>query len=153
MSFYRYDEKGKQIIRKVGLDCQKAIENGERVLVEQNHKKSVDINYIVKQHAGNAELIAKTQQLTNFRYDNVDTNDFQEMMNQMLHAKETFANVPSGIRKQFDNNPAKFMDFCHNPENTDKLIELGLANKPEETIPIEVIVKNTEASPVSETGQ
>jgi phage internal scaffolding protein len=130
--FRKYDEKGVIVEpKKVQLDCKKAIENGERVLVEQNHKTEVDINNIIRKAAGNAELIAKTQSLSTWRFDNLPDNDFQEMMNIMVKAKDTFSQVPSHIRKQFGNDPAAFMDFVHNEDNKDQLIEWGLANKPE----------------------
>lgn len=132
MAFNKYDETGNVVkAHKVMLDCQKAIVDGEIIRVEQAHKDEVDINVIVQRHGHDMELIAKTAALTQFVYDDVSDNDFEETMNLMIRAKDTFSNVPSKIRAQFDNNPAKFMDFVHNPENSDKLVEMGLANPPE----------------------
>lgn len=154
MSFYNYDETGEIIQpKKVQIDCQAAINNGERVLVEQSHKDNVDINNIVKRYAGNAELIAKVSSLSNFVYDDVTTNNFEEMMKQMIKARDTFSQVPSDIRKQFGNDPAAFMDFVYNPDNKDKLVEMGLANPPpSEPKPIEVVVTNPVETPPQESG-
>ena len=44
MSFYRFDEQGKQIRNRCVLDC-----TGDEVRVEQAHKDEVDINVIVMQ--------------------------------------------------------------------------------------------------------
>lgn len=149
MSFYSYDEAGNIIpARKVVTDCQAAIDKGEKVIVEQNHKDKVDVNKIIAKNAGNMELIAKTAQMANFQYDDVTNNNFEEMMNQMIHAKETFNQVPSKIRSQFGNDPAKFMDFVHNKDNKDQLIEWGLMNAPEPaSSPIEVVVTNPVETP------
>lgn len=154
MSFYKRDEKGNIIQRpRVQIDCQAAIADGERVLTEQSHKDKVDINQIVKKNAGNMELITKTAALTQFVYDDVTTNNFQEMMDQMIRARDTFQNVPSAIRKQFGNDPAAFMDFVHNPDNNQQLIDWGLANAPApEAQPVRVEVINTETPPPDSGG-
>lgn len=124
--FQIYDDKGKVVRKRVSMDF-----SNEKQLTEQSHKAEVDINNIIRKNAGNAELIAKTAALTKFVYDDVTTNNFEEMMNQMINARDTFASVPSHIRKQFGNDPAVFMDFVYNPDNKDKLVEMGLANPPE----------------------
>jgi len=128
------------------IDCQQAIIDGEEIRVEQSHKDEVNINKIVKR-AGGMELIAKVNALTQFQYDDVTGNDFQESMNAIIKARDTFDQVPSDIRKQFDNDPAKFMDFVHNPENSDQLIQMGLKKEPEVISPIEVVVTNPETPP------
>lgn len=145
MTFYTENELNRDR-NKFKVDCQKAIEEGEPTLVEQNHKAETDINNIVKKHAGNLELIAKNQQLVEFTMDDIPTNDFQEMMQIMVNAKEAFQQVPSQIRKEFDNDAAKYLDFVRNPENKDRLIELGLAHAPEEIdkSPIPVVIKESE---------
>lgn len=148
MSFIKYDEEGNQIRKRVGIDCQMAIEDGEKVLVEQSHIDEVDINKIIKRHG--TDLIAKTSVLTQFVYDDVTGNDFQETMNILIKARDTFSNVPSNIRKQFDNDPAKFMDFVYNAENKDKLVEMGLADPPPaepQPVQVEVVNQVTETPP------
>jgi hypothetical protein len=128
MGFYRIDENGKKITKKVVLDCQKAVKNGEEIRVEQHHAKEVNINNIVKKHG--ADMIAKVAALQEFTFDDVTGNDFQENMNALIKAKDTFSQLPDKIRHKFKYNPAVFMDFVHNPDNKDKLVEMGLANPP-----------------------
>jgi phage internal scaffolding protein len=140
MAFRKYDQDGSQL----GLDKGEHVFEDSRT--EQAHKTEVDINNIVKR-AGNMELIAKVNALQNFVFDDVTNNDFQESMNAIIKAKETFSSVPSGIRRQFDNDPAKFMDFVRDPSNADKLVEMGLANKPEVAEPIQVVVTNPVETP------
>jgi phage internal scaffolding protein len=138
--FRKYDTDGNQL----GID-----EGGhvfEDSKTEQSHKSEVDINNIVKR-AGAGELIAKVNALQEWKYDDVTNNDFQEAMNAIIRARDAFSSVPSAIRKEFDNDPAKFMDFVRNPENKDRLVEMGLANAPVEAGPIEVVVTNPPESP------
>lgn len=141
MSFYK--EGG---IRNK-LDCQLAIENGEKIRVEQSHKAAVDINYIVAKHAGDLELISKNQELITFDMDTVPTNDFKEIQDIMIKATQAFESVPSNIRAQFNHSPAEYMDFIRNPANADKLVEMGLAEATPEPVkeqPVEVIITNPE---------
>ena len=140
MSFIRYDKDGNQIRNRVVIDT-----SGDEIRVEQAHKDEVEINNIVKRHG--LELISQVASLQNWTYDDVTGNDFQESMNALIKAKETFSMIPSEIRKQFDNDPAKFMDFVHNPENSQALQDMGLANKPEVIQPVQVEVINTPAEP------
>lgn len=143
MSFYKKSEL-KRDRKKYAVDCQLAIENGEQIRVEQYHKAEVDINNIIKRNAGNLELIAKNSQLVGFNMDDIPTNDFQEMMNIMVKAKEAFASIPSKIRAHFDNDPAQYMDFVRNPENMQQLVDWGLAEpRPEpDNTPVQVQVVN-----------
>jgi len=143
MSFYKTDEKGEIIRKRVQL----SIPEDEVIRVEQTHKDEVNINNIVKRHG--MDLIAKTAALQQFTYDDNPNNDFQETMNMILKAKESFSSVPSEIRKKFDNDPAKFMDFIHNGDNQQQLIDWGLAKAPETPQPIEVVVTNQETPPPS----
>lgn len=143
MSFRKYDENGKEIRNRV----QFSVPGDEICRVEQAHKEEVNINNIVKRHG--VDLIAKTAALQQFTYDDNPNNDFQEMMNQMIKAEKTFSSVPSEIRKRFDNDPAKFMDFVLNQDNKETLQEWGMAPVPEETKPVEVIVTNQETPPPS----
>lgn len=150
MSFRTFDDNGEVVRKRVTLDCQKAVEDGEKVMVEQSHKDMVDINNIVKRHG--VDMIAKVAALQEWRYDDVTGNDFQESMNAILRAKDTFNSVPSEIRKQFDNDPAKFMDFVHNPDNQEELVNMGLANPPApEPEPVAVVVTNPPETPPEPT--
>jgi phage internal scaffolding protein len=145
MSFYKRDVDGNVIRNRVIL----VIPEDEEVRVEQSHKDEVNINNIVRKHG--LELIAKTQALQELRFDDVVGNDFQESMNMLLKAKESFESVPSEIRKRFDNDPAKFMDFVHNGDNKDEMVKLGLM-RPEDPAPepIQVVMVNPQETPPAE---
>lgn len=147
--FAKYDSKGKVIRNRVVCDCQKAIEEGEEVLVEQAHKNEVDINQIVKRHG--IDLVTKIGKMRSqeYQFDDVTGNDFQEAANILIRAQEQFDSLPSNVRKEFDHSPAKFLDFVQNPDNMPRMIEMGLANKPKVEEPVKVLVTNPE--PVPET--
>lgn len=140
--FTKVDESGNLIRNQVGIDC-----SGDEPLTEQAHKQEVDINQIIRRHG--IDMIQKTAMLASreFQFDDVTGNDFQEAMEKVLKAQHTFESLPSQIRKEFDHNPAVFLDFVQNPENADRMVELGLANKQVEPQPVQVMVMNPETPP------
>lgn len=133
------DENGNLVRNKVVLDC-----TGEELITEQSHKEEVNINNIVKRHG--VDLVQKHVQLLRsdmYRFDDVTGNDFQEAMDKVGKARESFQALPSKVRDQFDNNPAKFLDFVHNPDNLEKMYDMGLAQRPApEPAPVKVEMVN-----------
>lgn len=138
MSFYKYDDTGKKVrYNSAVIDC-----SNDPVITEQSHKEEVDINNIVKRHG--MDLIAQVAAMQSplFTFDELPHNDFQEAMNIIAKAQNSFDSMPSALRKQFDNNPGKFLDFVQNPDNADKLVEMGLAQRVNPPPPVEVVVTN-----------
>jgi phage internal scaffolding protein len=140
--FTKYDKDGNQRRTPVYVDCSE-----DKIIVEQNHKEEVNINNIVKRHG--IDLIAKTAALQEkeYMFDDIPGNDFQEAMAIIGKAQKSFDAMPSEVRKTFNNNPAEFLDFVQNPDNKDTLIEMGLAVKPAEVQPVEVVVTNQPETP------
>jgi phage internal scaffolding protein len=103
--------------KRVGLDC------GEG-LTEQSHKRECDMNYILADYArtGIVRHVAKHQG----RYDDVTVQDFQEAMFLVKGAQDMFLELPAETRKEFDNDPVKFLDYVQDPANKEKLKEKGL---------------------------
>ena len=108
----------------------KTINQGES-MTKQSFKAECDINLIIKKHDS-------TGLLTHVRnmepsYGEVSGDDFRESMEKVLNAERAFGELPSAIRKEFQNDPALFLDFVHDPENQDRMVEMGLAEyTPEE---------------------
>lgn len=71
--------------------------------------------------------------------------DFQSAMNVIRQANEAFAELPSLIRERFANDPARYLEFVHNPDNAEEMVKLGIAKKipvPEVPPPMKVEVVN-----------
>ncbi len=52
--------------------------------------------------------------------------EFQDAMEKVAKSREMFAELPSKVRKRFDNDPAQFLDFVNDPENEAEARVLGL---------------------------
>lgn len=53
--------------------------------------------------------------------------DFRDVMDHMLAADAAFMTLPAKVRREFDNDPASFVEFAQNPDNLSKMREWGLA--------------------------
>lgn len=142
--FQNIDSEGNVIRNRVKIDCSK-----DDVIVEQSHKDEVDINQIVKRHGGVAAIQATAKlQGVEFQFDDVTGNDFQEAMDKVTKAQQLFESLPAALRAKFDNSPAKYLDYVQNPEHSEELIKMGLAEARPVEQPIQVQVIN----PVPETA-
>ena len=98
-------------------------------MTKQSFKKECDINFLIGKYQ-------KTGQLPELMKSNPVYGDFSsvpsyhEGLNIVKVADEQFGVLNSGLRKRFDNDPAKFLNFVNNPDNLDEMYKLGLAIKP-----------------------
>jgi len=101
---------------------------GGKSLTKQAHAAECDINRIVAQHAQTGVIThVKDSQGA---YGDFTMGDYTESMTKIAEANQLFMELPSGIRSQFQNEPARFLDFATNPENEQKMFEMGLINAP-----------------------
>lgn len=112
----------------------------------QNFKDECNINNIMKKFERTG-MLNHARQYEGGYGDFTDAPvDFQEAMNIVLDAEKMFATVPAKVRKEFDNDPGKFLAFVDDPKNLDRARELGLAMPaPVEEAPMRVEVVNPAA--------
>lgn len=112
-------------------------------MTRQGHKDECDINKIVarfKQVAGPDVLDRLAGYVAGEYGDFSEVVDYRTALDQISQARASFEALPAIVRKEFDNDPAAFLDFVHNPDNADRLVEMGLAK------PKAPVVGNVEAS-------
>lgn len=94
---------------------------------KQSFSAECDINNIMAKYQKTGLVSHVAQHQGN--YDNLPSNvDYHENMNAMIAADEAFASLTSSIRSKFHNDPAEFLEFVHNDDNADELVEMGLAH-------------------------
>jgi len=97
-------------------------------MTKQEFIAESDINNIVRDFTPRvmAELTLRTLQAGGF--DELPDNlDYQQALEIAGSAQNTFATLPAQVRKRFDNDPGKFLQFMQDPANQDEAIKLGLA--------------------------
>jgi len=96
----------------------------EKSLTVQSEVEECDINVIVDRYTKSGLLPVMNQ--SPVYGDVTDAASYQEAMNIVIEAEKAFNSLPAKYRKEFENNPAQFLDFMNNPENEEKMREWGL---------------------------
>ena len=96
----------------------------EPTLAKQEFKDECDINNVMLQYARTGELPYTTLKPSFGDFRSART--YQESMNLIIEAQNSFKELPAMVRAQFKNDPSQLIDFLNNPANKDKAIELGL---------------------------
>lgn len=116
-----YSERKRIAKRFLGKSC-----------THQSFKDTCDINLIMARYKKTG-LIDHVNTLSQRYGDFSDIGDYQDSLNRIIVASDTFSALPATVRKFFDNDPSQMLAFCSNPDNHEKMVELGLA-KP--TLPL-----------------
>ncbi|WNK13509.1 MAG: internal scaffolding protein [Microvirus sp.] len=116
----------------VALDC-----SDSRDRTVQSQKDETDINILFARiEAGAAQLPVP---LPPRFMDATSVPTFQESLDMINEASKAFMALPAKIRKQFDNDPGQFVEFCEDPANLPEMRTMGLAVPgPEATPPVVV---------------
>lgn len=127
-----------------GDRTRKGFETTGESLTQQSHASAADVRNIIKQY-DRTGLIANVNKGIAQYGDYSKVNEYQESLNMVIEANESFAEIPSHIREQFNNDPGIFFEFATNPKNKEKMIQMGLAKAPETVV--EVTPKSDPAPP------
>lgn len=105
--------------QRVQLEC------NDSSRTKQNFQKECDINTIMGKYkkSGLLSHVAKFQG----NYDILPSEiDFHASQNAIIAANESFDSLPASIRTEFQNDPGLFLKMVDDPDNHDRMVELGL---------------------------
>lgn len=110
----------------------------------QEFAEECDINSIMARYeAGGA--ISHVNRAEPVYLDTTLYHGLQESMDAFREAAASFAALPAKVRKEFENDPQKFIDYAVDPANLEQMREWGLAAPAEqEPSPVRVMVMNPE---------
>jgi len=102
-------------------------------LTKSDMKQESDINFIMSkyQKTGLVSFVNENQA----EYMEAPEMDFHEAMEYLAKSNELFGEMPSSLRKRFNNDPGEFLDFVHDENNADEMVKLGLAKRVTEPTP------------------
>lgn len=120
-------------------------------LVHPEFKKSCDVNEILKRYTRTGALPLMQQKGVYDDFSSVP--DYQQACNTVIKAQEQFNNLPSEIRKRFENEPEKFLEYVADESNLEEMYGLGMAIRPSEQMPGTTIAEPEEVPPVAENAE
>lgn len=102
---------------------------------KQSFREETDINQILDRYSKTG-IIDHVQNHGGYS-DMPSGLDYQLAMQLSIDAQHAFDALPAQIRKEFDNDPMKFLTFVENPENVERMRELGMLHPEIEEPPAE----------------
>lgn len=100
----------------------------EPTLTQQHFKDDCDINNIVRRFIDTGswsdELATRRPMFGDF----TQSHDYYEAQNIIAESKTLFEELPSALRKRFNNEPAEMLAFLENENNRQEAVALGLVN-------------------------
>lgn len=108
--------------KRVALFCE------DPSLTIQSQRDEADINKIVRDFGvtGRLPASARVPEYGDF----TGISDYRSAVEAVRAAEDSFMELPSAVRSEFQNDPGAFADFCLDPSNLPKLREWGLAPTP-----------------------
>lgn len=141
-----YDRLDPKTGEVVGRGVRTVCEDPSRT--KQSMKEECDINGIMRRFERTG-LITHNAQRESYFADVSEVPDFAAAVDVVRKAEEMFLSLPAKLRLQFDNDPAKYVNFCSDAANLEKMQELGLVDKPEVPPVVQVEVVNPTSAPVA----
>lgn len=96
---------------------------------QQQFKTECDVNTIMAKYKKTG-MINHFNKHQGFYGDFADGVDYRENLERLSRAQESFDDLPATVRKRFDNDPSKLLEFLSRKENKEEAITLGLIPKP-----------------------
>lgn len=112
---------------------------GQLSMTKQSEADACDINKIVKRYEATGLLPETDKQPYYGDFSTMET--FLEAQNIVAQGNSAFSALNATIRARFDNDPAKFLQFCEegfsNPLVAQELVKMGIATERKEEVPAE----------------
>lgn len=112
---------------KYSIDC-----SSNEPVTQQNAKDECDINLIVER-AKRGAVVEHVRSAAPMYGDFTSIpTDLRDCLNVVRQANDLFMSLDAVVRRRFDNDPAKLLDFLNDAGNRDEAIKLGLVKAPPE---------------------
>lgn len=107
------------------IDCSK-----DKKLTQQSAKDECDINVIIDRIKRGADVPTTNPNPPRYGDFTSIPTDLRDCLNIVREADSIFMSLDAKIRRRFDNDPAKLLDFLNDPSNRKEAIDLGLVESP-----------------------
>ena len=101
-----------------------AIQCLDESLAKQSFQEECDINTIVRRFGLTGEMPSNVRMPTYGDFTGI--SNYQDALNAILEAEDSFMAMPAEIRARFQNDPAQFVEFCSDEANREEAVKMGL---------------------------
>lgn len=104
---------------------------------QQQYKDQCDLHKIVERARRTGELPRQRAARGYYMDCTVLPTDYQKALDLVIEGNNAFNNLSSDVRKRFENDPKKLLEFLSDSKNKEEAIKLGLIEAQVETAPVE----------------
>ena len=118
------------------------LDTGDIGMTRQEFADECDVNALMARYEKTGIWPMPLREVEPRYFDASEVPNFHEAMEFMIAAETAFMSLPAVVRKEFDNDPEKFVEFGSKPENIGRMREWGLAPPeaaPEPPMRVEVV--------------
>ncbi|QCQ84831.1 DNA pilot protein [Blackfly microvirus SF02] len=101
-------------------------EVGDDGMTRQEFADECDINVLMAQYERTG-VLSHFNMATPQYLDVSEVPDLRSALDAVSSAQTAFMTLPASVRREFDNDPVKFVEFAQNPDNVGRMREWGLA--------------------------
>lgn len=112
-------------------------------MAKQSEAEDADINTIVKRFGLTGEL-PKDVAIPAYGDFSNEVTDYHTALSLVREAAEGFMELPAHVRKEFDNDPGKFVDFVSDEKNREKAEALGIVPRKATERPVGSLAPSSE---------
>lgn len=94
-------------------------------MTKQDFAEECDINVLMSRYLKSGSIPQYVDRQP-FYVDALDMPTFMEAQNILISARESFMSLPADVRREFDNDPALFVEFANDEKNVAKLKEWNM---------------------------
>lgn len=94
----------------------------------QEFAKETDINTIMKRYEKTGQITHLASRIPWYG-DATEITDYKSAWDAVIQAQEAFEELPARIREKFENDPQKLIEALQDPQQEEKLVELGVLEK------------------------
>lgn len=124
---------------------------GDPVRTKQSFRTEADINWIVARYQRTGMLTdpGKVSRREAIFADFSEVGDFQDAQERIIKGREAFDSLSAEVRRRFDNEPGKLLDFMADEANLKEAQDLGIIEKDDTPPAKPVVVPEVVPGPVS----
>ena len=100
---------------------------GKKTMTKQSFAEECDINNIMAKYQKTGLIDHYNRNAPQYGF--ATSHDFRESLELVKKAQDMFDELPSQIRRKFDESPQKVLAFCEDPNNRSEMAVLGLLNE------------------------
>lgn len=97
-------------------------------MTKQSFKDECNINKIMDKFQRTGALNHYAKHAPD--YGDATHTELADAMNIVANAETMFEELPASLRKKFENDPEKFLEFVQDEKNAEEMIKLGLKESP-----------------------